>query len=87
MAHSMERGGGVSPLESDSGNAKDILTQRQLQVLLLIANGKNTKEIADILRISFKTVGCHRSNIMRRLNIHAVAGLVRYSIRHGLVKM
>jgi DNA-binding NarL/FixJ family response regulator len=83
----MERGGGVSPLESGSGNASNVLTYRQVQVLQLIANGKTTKEIAEILRISFKTVGCHRRDIMRRLNIHAVAGLVRYSIRHGLVKM
>ena len=64
-----------------------VLTRRQLEVLVLMANGKNTKEIAGTLRISFKTVGCHRSNIMRRLDIHDVAGLVRYSIRNGLVKV
>lgn len=63
------------------------LSRRQLQVLVLIANGMNTKGIADKLHISFKTVGCHRSNIMRRLDIHDVAGLVRYSIQHGLVKI
>ncbi|MCU1232494.1 MAG: LuxR family transcriptional regulator [Candidatus Solibacter sp.] len=63
-----------------------VLTRRQLQILVLIANGMNAKEIAGMLHISSKTVGCHRSNIMRRLGIHDVAGLVRYSIRNGLVK-
>ena len=64
-----------------------VLTKRQLQVLVQIANGVNTKEIAGILGISSKTVDCHRSNIMRRLDIHDAAGLVRYSIRKGLVKV
>jgi DNA-binding NarL/FixJ family response regulator len=63
-----------------------VLTSRQLQILVQIANGMTTKEIAGVLRISSKTVSCHRCSIMRRLGIHDAAGLVRYSIRHGLVK-
>jgi DNA-binding NarL/FixJ family response regulator len=62
----------------------EILTCRQRQVLQLIAEGKNTKQIALILNIGAKTVETHRANLMERLDIHDVAGLVRYAIRTGL---
>jgi DNA-binding NarL/FixJ family response regulator len=61
------------------------LTGRQREVLQLIAEGRNTKEIAATLDISIKTVEAHRLQLMARLNIHDVAGLVRYAIRSGLV--
>jgi DNA-binding NarL/FixJ family response regulator len=61
------------------------LTARQREVLQLIAEGRNTKEIAGMLGISVKTVEAHRLQLMARLNIHDVAGLVRYAIRSGLV--
>ncbi|MEY2511752.1 MAG: hypothetical protein QOE26_2515 [Verrucomicrobiota bacterium] len=61
------------------------LTARQREVLQLIAEGKNTKEIASILEVSVKTVEAHRLQLMARLNIHDVPGLVRYAIRSGLV--
>lgn len=61
------------------------LTARQREVLQLIAEGKNTKEIAGILDISVKTVEAHRLQLMARLDIHDVPGLVRYAIRSGLV--
>jgi DNA-binding NarL/FixJ family response regulator len=70
-------GGQLSPLEQ--------LTPRQREILQLIAEGKNTKEIASDLDISFKTVESHRLQLMERLNIHDIAGLVRYAIRSGLV--
>ena len=70
-------GGQLSPLEQ--------LTPRQREILQLIAEGKNTKEIAYDLAISFKTVESHRLQLMERLNIHDVPGLVRYAIRSGLV--
>jgi len=63
----------------------DELTARQREVLQLIAEGKNTKEIAYLLGISIKTVEAHRSQLMDRLGIHDVAGLVRYAIRTGLI--
>jgi DNA-binding NarL/FixJ family response regulator len=69
--------GAVSPLEQ--------LTSRQREILQLIAEGKNTKEIAGDLEISIKTVESHRLQLMDRLNIHDVPGLVRYAIRSGLV--
>jgi two-component system, NarL family, response regulator NreC len=64
----------------------DPLSDRERQVLQLVAEGKSTKEIATILGISVKTVESHRTNIMDKLNIHDTAGLVRYSIRHGLIE-
>jgi DNA-binding NarL/FixJ family response regulator len=61
------------------------LTPRQREIVQLIAEGKNTKEIAADLDISIKTVESHRLQLMERLNIHDVPGLVRYAIRSGLV--
>jgi DNA-binding CsgD family transcriptional regulator len=61
------------------------LTFRQREILQLIAEGQNTKQIADLLEISVKTVEAHRLQLMERLRIHDVAGLVRFAIRTGLV--
>jgi DNA-binding NarL/FixJ family response regulator len=62
------------------------LTPRQHEVLQLIAEGHSTKKIAQILSISVKTVETHRKQLMERLDIHDIAGLVRYAIRMGLVR-
>ena len=61
------------------------LSQRQREILQLIAEGKSTKEIAGIFQISVKTIETHRARLMERLEIHDVAGLVRFAIRSGLV--
>jgi DNA-binding NarL/FixJ family response regulator len=61
------------------------LSERERQVLQLVAEGKSTKEIATILGISVKTADTHRTNIMRTLNIHDMAGLIRYAVRRGIV--
>ena len=61
------------------------LSPRQREVLRLIALGRATKEIAFHLGLSPKTVETHRAQIMERLGIRDVAGLVRYSLRHGLI--
>ena len=66
-----------SPLEQ--------LTARQREVLQLIAEGRNTKEIADILGVSPKTVEYHRIKLMDALNLHDIPGLVRFALRAGLV--
>ena len=63
------------------------LTPRQMEVLTLIAHGSSTREVARSLNISIKTVETHRAQLMERLNIHEVAGLVRYAIRKGLVNI
>jgi DNA-binding NarL/FixJ family response regulator len=63
----------------------DLLTPRQREILQLVAEGKSTKEIAQLLDLSVKTVENHRAQLMDRLDIRDVAGLVRYAIRVGLV--
>jgi DNA-binding NarL/FixJ family response regulator len=63
----------------------DVLTPRQREILQLVAEGKSTKEVAQLLDVSAKTVETHRGQIMERLGIHDLAGLVRYAIRTGLV--
>jgi len=65
---------------------EDPLTERERQVLQLIAEGKSTKEVAQILGVSFKTAESHRMRIMGKLNLHNTAGLVRYAVRRGLVQ-
>lgn len=65
--------------------AADVLTARQREVLKLVAGGRSTKEIAYDLNLSVKTVETHRAQIMERLGIRDVAGLVRYALRTGLV--
>jgi len=63
------------------------LTPRQREILTLIAEGSSTKDIGLTLNISVKTVESHRAQLMERLDIHDVAGLVRYAIKMGLVKV
>jgi len=63
----------------------DALTPRQREILQLVAEGKSTKEIAFILHVSIKTVETHRAQLMERLKIHDVAGLVKFAMRAGLV--
>jgi DNA-binding NarL/FixJ family response regulator len=65
--------------------AADCLTPRQREVLRMVAEGLTTKAIARVLGISVKTIESHRTQLMERLGIHEIAGLVRYAIRAGLV--
>ena len=62
------------------------LTERERQVLVLIADGKSTKEAAATLGISYKTADSHRSRILEKLGVHETASMVRYAIRAGLVE-
>ena len=61
------------------------LTEREREVLVLIAEGKSNKEIASHLDLGVRTVETHRERIMRKLNIHSVAGLTKFAIAHGLI--
>lgn len=61
------------------------LTDRERQILCLIAEGKASREIADLLSISIRTVKTHRLNLMEKLKVHDRAQLVRYAIREGLI--
>ncbi len=63
------------------------LTSREREVLVLIAEGQSNKEIAGRLNIGVRTIETHRERIMRRLNIHSVAGLTKYAIANGLVSL
>jgi len=65
----------------------DPLTPRERQILQLIAEGNTTKEVARLLNISFKTAESHRNHVMKKLDIHEVAGLVRYAIQQGLLQI
>lgn len=62
------------------------LTERERQVLVLIADGRSTKEAAARLGISYKTADSHRSRILEKLGIHETASMVRYAIRAGLIE-
>jgi len=67
--------------------AADPLTARQREILQLIAEGKSTKDMAITLDLSVKTVETHRKEVMERLGIHDIPGLVRYAIRAGIIKV
>ncbi len=63
----------------------EILTPRQREVLQLIAEGRSTRQIAERLNLSIKTIETHRAQLMQRLEIFDVAGLTRYALRSGLI--
>ncbi|MBI5408046.1 MAG: response regulator transcription factor [Nitrospirae bacterium] len=85
----------ISPLISDKllnlyavkKNDSSILTDRECEILRLIASGLTNKQIADKLFISVKTVETHRTNIMQKLNVHTTADLVRYAIKTGILEL
>jgi NarL family two-component system response regulator LiaR len=72
-------------LAATGSSGLDRLTPRQRQILQLVAEGLGTRQIAERLFLSVKTVETHRGQIMQRLDIHDVPGLVRFAIRHGLL--
>jgi DNA-binding NarL/FixJ family response regulator len=78
-----------APLDFSGGTSEQTLnlSPRQLEVLTLISQGSSTRDIARALHISIKTVETHRTQLMRRLNVHEVAGLVRYALKKGLIKI
>ena len=77
----------IGLLDKDRDRSSLPLSGREKQVLKLIAEGRQTKEIADQLCISVKTVETHRRQIMEKVGITSVAGLTRYAIRHGLADL
>lgn len=64
---------------------RDTLTHRELQILKLIAEGNRNKQIAVLLSISAKTVEKHRSNLMRKLDLHDISSITAYAIKNGIV--
>jgi DNA-binding NarL/FixJ family response regulator len=76
----------VEAFRAGTDRPTDPLSQREREVLQLVAEGKSTKEIAILLGISTKTAESHRRHIRSKLNLHETASLVRYAIRRGLVR-
>jgi DNA-binding NarL/FixJ family response regulator len=62
------------------------LSIRETQILRLIAEGKENREIAQVLAISVRTVEAHRARIMLKLDLESVTSLVRYAVRHGIIE-
>ena len=74
-----------SPEETFS--TREILTPREREIVQLLAEGKSTKEVAVALNLSVKTAETHRSNIMRKLNLHSISELVLYAVRNNIVQV
>jgi len=70
----------------ESELAANALTTRERQVLELVASGKTTKEVAVILGVGVKTAETHRTKLMKKLDIHSTAEVVRYAIRRGFIE-
>lgn len=74
-------------LKGKPGIQNEILTAREREVVQLLAEGKSTKEVAMALGLSVKTAETHRSNIMRKLDLHSVSELVLYAVRNNIVQV
>jgi DNA-binding NarL/FixJ family response regulator len=75
----------MTPAAETAENPADLLSAREREVLQLIAEGYTNNAIAEALTISVKTVEKHRANLMAKLEVHDLAGLIRAAIRHGLI--
>jgi DNA-binding NarL/FixJ family response regulator len=75
------KGGSVAPAPS----GRDRLTPREREIVQLLAEGNSTKQVATMLGVSVKTAETHRSNVMRKLQLHSVSELVLYAVRNNLV--
>jgi DNA-binding NarL/FixJ family response regulator len=78
------REAGYEPREEE---AAAVLTSREREVIQLLAEGKTSKEVAVALHLSVKTAETHRTNLMRKLNLHSVADLTRYAVRNRIVQV
>lgn len=76
----------VEAVRSPQVSQAEPLTAREREVLQLVAEGRTTKEIAVLLGVSVKTADAHRTRLMQKLDIHDIAGLTRYAIRHGIIQ-
>ncbi|MCC7319221.1 MAG: response regulator transcription factor [Bacteroidales bacterium] len=79
-AEKMEKG------STSEGNVAYMLTDREIEILKLIASGLSNKEIGDQLFISHRTVDTHRTNLMKKLEINNIAGLIRFAIKNGYIQ-
>ena len=77
----------LAKMAGEEGSGHDGLTDREREVLKLVAEGHTNAEIAELLCISLKTVQTHRANLMRKLGMHDRTELVKYALRRGLVQI
>ena len=77
----------VLHLSRADSSAFSVLTAKERETLQLLAEGRNTKEIALLLHVSVKTVETHRRQTMEKLDVHSVAELTKYAIREGLTSL
>jgi DNA-binding NarL/FixJ family response regulator len=75
------------PGEESPDSNFELLTSREREVIQLLAEGKTSKEVAVALSLSVKTAETHRTNLMRKLDLHSVADLTRYAVRNGIVQV
>lgn len=74
-------------LDNDNQSTRSMLTPREREVLQLLAEGESTKEIAEKLCVSVKTVETHRRQVMEKLDIHSIAELTKYAVSHGITSL
>jgi len=79
--------GRENPEDGAEDFSGDALTTREREVIQLLAEGKTSKEVAATLSLSVKTAETHRTNLMRKLDLHSVADLTRYAVRNGIVQV
>jgi DNA-binding NarL/FixJ family response regulator len=79
--------GYLNPDQNQERASRDCLTPREREVVQLVAEGKTSKEVAVTLDVSVKTAETHRTNIMRKLDLHSIAGLTLYAVRNGIVQV
>jgi len=77
----------LSESSTTEPSTSSVLTPREREVLQLLAEGKSTKQIAESLGLSIKTIETHRRQIMNKLNIHSIAELTKYALREGLTSL
>ena len=69
----------------DADDSYDLLTDREREILQLVAEGKTNKEVANVLNISLYTVDTHRTHILQKLDLHSVPELILYAVRKGII--
>ncbi len=75
----------LSPPDAQAHDPYSLLTDREREVLVLVVEGRTTREIAETLMVSAKTVDAHRASIAHKLDLHSQADLIKYAIRQGLI--
>ena len=84
VLHASDRGNGRKPAHAvRRSDSAAMLTRREQEVITLIAEGYRTREMAELLSVSHKTVERHRTNLMRKLGVRSATGVVAYAITHG----